>query len=104
MRFPAALPISTNITAIAARLIVWKDRPMKSINSLILLLCFWMLANVADGQAISEVSSESLLIGRGDLLHITIFREPDLEQKVRVKDSGEIDLDLAGMIQVAGLN
>src|ERR1700756_1212735 len=46
---------------------------------------------------------ESMLIGRGDLLHITIFREPDLEQKVRVKDSGEIDLDLAGTMKVAGL-
>jgi len=46
---------------------------------------------------------ESLLIGRGDLLHVRIFREPDLEQRVRVKDSGEIDLDLAGAIRVAGL-
>ena len=46
---------------------------------------------------------ESLLIGRGDLLHITVFREPDLEQRVRVKDSGEIDLELTGAIKVAGL-
>jgi polysaccharide biosynthesis/export protein len=49
------------------------------------------------------VSSESLLIGRGDLLRVTIFREPDLEQKMRVKDSGEIDLNLAGAVKVAGL-
>ncbi|HYK35333.1 polysaccharide biosynthesis/export family protein [Alloacidobacterium sp.] len=46
---------------------------------------------------------ESLLIGPGDLLHITVFREPDLEQKVRVKDSGEIDLDLAGTVKLSGL-
>lgn len=46
---------------------------------------------------------ESLLIGRGDLLHVTIFREPDLEQRGRVKDSGEIELDLAGRVKVAGL-
>jgi polysaccharide export outer membrane protein len=45
---------------------------------------------------------ESLLIGRGDLLHVSIFREPDLEQKVRVKDSGEVDLNLVGLIKVAG--
>lgn len=46
---------------------------------------------------------ESLLIGRGDLLHVKVFREPDLEQRVRVKDSGEVDLDLAGTLKVAGL-
>lgn len=48
-------------------------------------------------------SPESLRIGRGDLLHITVFRESDLEQHVRVKDSGEVDLDLAGTVKVAGL-
>ncbi len=48
-------------------------------------------------------SSESLLIGSGDLLHITIFRENDLEQKVRVKDSGDIALQLIGNIAVRGL-
>ena len=47
--------------------------------------------------------SESLLIGSGDLLHITVFRESDLEQKVRVKDSGEIALQLIGNIAVRGL-
>jgi len=47
-------------------------------------------------------TAESLLIGRGDLLHVSMFREPDLEQKVRVKDSGEIDLSLVGAVSVAG--
>jgi len=72
------------------------------------------LASLARGQAVvsapyagkakpSASARESLLIGRGDLLHITVFREPDLEQRVRVKDSGEIDLDLAGTLKVAGL-
>jgi polysaccharide export outer membrane protein len=46
---------------------------------------------------------ESLLIARGDLLHVTVFREPDLEQHVRVKDSGEIDLTLAGTVKISGL-
>lgn len=53
--------------------------------------------------ASTAVRSESLLIGPGDLLHITVFREPDLEQKARVKDSGEIDLDLIGTIKVGGI-
>ncbi len=46
---------------------------------------------------------ESLLIGHGDLLHISVFREPDLEQKLRVNDAGDIDLDLVGAVKVAGL-
>lgn len=48
-------------------------------------------------------AQESLLIGPGDLLHVTILREPDLEQKGRVRDSGMISLALVGDIQVAGL-
>jgi polysaccharide export outer membrane protein len=46
---------------------------------------------------------ESLVIGPGDLLHITIFRENDLEQKVRVKDSGEVSLQMVGDVFVKGL-
>lgn len=46
---------------------------------------------------------ESLLIGPGDLLHITFLREPELDQHVRVLDSGDITLALAGQIHVAGL-
>jgi polysaccharide export outer membrane protein len=51
----------------------------------------------------SDSSSESLLIGPGDLLRITILRESELDQKVRVLDSGEITLQLAGNVQVQGL-
>jgi polysaccharide biosynthesis/export protein len=47
---------------------------------------------------------ESLLIGPGDLLHVTVTREPELEQKVRVLDSGDAALPLIGNIRLAGLN
>ena len=47
---------------------------------------------------------ESLLIGPGDLLHITVMREPELEQRVRVLDSGEVNLPLIGDVQVAGVD
>ncbi len=46
---------------------------------------------------------ESLLIGPGDLLHITVLREPELDQRIRVLDSGAITLALAGSLQVEGL-
>jgi polysaccharide biosynthesis/export protein len=110
----AGLLISMNITATGAAPTLLKDEEMKRGRSWRVLFLICSFASLARGQAVvsgpdtgtSRASAnvrESLLIGRGDLLHITVFREPDLEQKVRVKDSCDIDLDLAGTIKVAGL-
>ncbi len=44
----------------------------------------------AEPKAADSAAPESLLIGPGDLLHISILRESELDQKVRVLDSGEI--------------
>ena len=49
-------------------------------------------------------AKESLLIGPGDLLHVTILREPELEQHARVLDSGDVSLPLIGGVHVAGLD
>lgn len=57
----------------------------------------------ASGLPASSAAGESLLIGPGDLLHIAVLREDELEQRVRVLDSGEITLALAGKVAVAGL-
>lgn len=54
----------------------------------------------APGDAIAQ---ESLLIGPGDLLRITILRESELDQRVRVLDSGEVALALIGNVAVEGL-
>jgi len=58
---------------------------------------------VSTSATASQPSTESLLIGPGDLLHITVLREPELDQRVRVLDSGEISLTLAGNVSVQGL-
>lgn len=47
---------------------------------------------------------ESLLIGPGDLLRISVLREPELGEQVRVLDSGNITLPLIGDVHVAGLD
>ncbi len=44
---------------------------------------------------------ESLRIGPGDLLSVHVFREDDLDEKLRVKDSGTIALPLIGTVTVA---
>ncbi len=51
----------------------------------------------------AAAAPESLLIGPGDLLRITFVREPELEQRIRVLDSGQIVLALAGAVSVQGL-
>lgn len=54
----------------------------------------------AKGIAVS--APESLVIGPGDLLQVDVLREPELTQKVRVLDSGEVMLPLIGRIKVGG--
>jgi polysaccharide export outer membrane protein len=53
--------------------------------------------------AAASSTAESLLIGPGDLLHITMVRESELDQHIRVLDSGEIVLALVGNLSVQGL-
>jgi polysaccharide export outer membrane protein len=47
--------------------------------------------------------TESVTIGRGDVLHLKTLEAPDLEQVVRVTDAGTLTLILGGSVQVAGL-
>jgi polysaccharide export outer membrane protein len=57
-------------------------------------------AQVADAAPVAE----SLRIGAGDLLNISVMREPDLDRRVRVRDSGEVSLPLVGDVAVQGLS
>ncbi len=63
-----------------------------------------VLALVAILPQVALPASESLLIGPGDLLSIHVFRESDLDSKLRVKDAGTVTLPLIGPVQVAGLS
>jgi polysaccharide export outer membrane protein len=58
-----------------------------------------LVALVAPGLA----QQESLLIGRGDLLHIQVFDTPEMEQHPRVTDSGTVPLMFVGDVKVAGM-
>jgi polysaccharide biosynthesis/export protein len=63
-----------------------------------------MTAGPLTATAAPRSTRESLLIGPGDLLHVTVLREPELEQRVRVRDSGEVTLPLIGDVHAAGLD
>ena len=60
-------------------------------------------ADPPSASSVPAASPESLLIGPGDLLRITFLRESELDQRVRVLDSGDVALTLAGNIPVEGL-
>ena len=46
---------------------------------------------------------ESLLIGPGDVIHISFFDTPELEQHVHVTDAGDVTLLLGAKVHVANL-
>ena len=50
----------------------------------------------------SRAQTESLLIGPGDLLQMDVIDTPEMEQQVRVTDSGTISLAYIGSVNVAG--
>jgi polysaccharide biosynthesis/export protein len=44
---------------------------------------------------------ESLLIGPGDSIHIQVYDTPEMEQRARVTDSGDVPLSFLGNVRVA---
>lgn len=66
----------------------------------VVLPSYPVCAQVADAAPVAE----SLRIGAGDLLNISVMREPDLDRRVRVRDSGEVSLPLVGDVAVQGMS
>jgi polysaccharide export outer membrane protein len=49
----------------------------------------------------SLAQKESLLIGPGDSLHIQVYDTPEMEQRARVTDAGDVPLSFLGNVKVA---
>jgi polysaccharide export outer membrane protein len=49
------------------------------------------------------MAQESLPIGPGDLLHVTVFDTPELDQHTRVSDNGNLHLTVGGEVHVGGM-
>jgi polysaccharide biosynthesis/export protein len=67
---------------------------IRSLTSLFLVACF---------VAHCGAQTESVTIGRGDVLHVKVLEAPELEQSARVTDAGDLPLILGGRVRVAGL-
>ncbi|WP_213805072.1 polysaccharide biosynthesis/export family protein [Granulicella sp. dw_53] len=51
----------------------------------------------------SLAQKETLLIGPGDTLHIQVYDTPEMEQRARVTDSGDIPLSFLGNVKVSNM-
>jgi polysaccharide biosynthesis/export protein len=68
---------------------------LKRIHTLLLLLFAIATSSLAQ--------NESLLIGPGDLLHLQVYDTPEMDQRARVTDAGNIPFSFLGNVGVAGL-
>jgi polysaccharide biosynthesis/export protein len=48
-------------------------------------------------------TTESLLLGPGDTVHVTVFQSPELDTHARITDTGEITVPLAGTVHVSNM-
>lgn len=50
-----------------------------------------------------EVLSSQYIVGEADVLHVTVWKEPDISQTVVVRTDGNISLPLINEVKVAGM-
>jgi polysaccharide biosynthesis/export protein len=68
---------------------------MKNLSKLLLIIFAITVSSAAQ--------DESLLIGPGDLLHLQVYDTPEMEQRARVTDAGNIPFSFLGKVEVTGL-
>ena len=67
--------------------------------SLLLFLCAFLFSS---SPASSSEKSEAYLIGRDDILDVTVWQSPDLTKAVTVSSDGTIEYPLLGKLPAAG--
>jgi polysaccharide export outer membrane protein len=63
------------------------------------IILLWLAIDISD----SHAQQPQYLLGPGDILSITVFKNPDLTSTVRVSELGVIGFPLIGSVHVAGL-
>jgi polysaccharide export outer membrane protein len=71
---------------------------MKKLN----LICFLYLV-VLGAPTNSLAQKETLLIGPGDTLHVQVYDTPEMEQRARVTDAGDLPLSFLGDVKVVNM-
>jgi polysaccharide export outer membrane protein len=69
----------------------------------VVMSIFTVLLSCVLFSSVAYAASESLLIGSGDLLHVQVADTPEMDQHPRVTDAGEVPIQGAGNVKVAGM-
>jgi len=77
--------------------------PMETLSRSVKLSSALLYFSLILPSAALAATTETLLIGPGDLLHIQVVDTPELEQHPRVTDAGEVPLAGVGSVKVSGL-
>jgi polysaccharide export outer membrane protein len=81
------------------------ERVVKHLFSLSGALLLWVLAAPFPVSVHAEApSAGEYLLGPGDIIHITVFNNPELTTDARVSETGSITFPLIGSVQVVGLS
>jgi polysaccharide export outer membrane protein len=72
------------------------ERPVRKLIFAIFALCLTFAASSF------AQTTETLLIGPGDLVSVSVFDTPEMSQDVRVSDAGTIRLQLIGDVNIGG--
>ncbi len=72
-------------------------------NCNIILRIFLLIGLVTFGISSRGEESNDYRLGAGDIIHITVFPNPDLATDVRVSESGFISYPMIGKVKVGGL-
>ncbi len=73
---------------------------MRKVLIRLLLACMTVACSMTVVHA--ELSVDEYELGAGDMIHIHVFGEPDLEMETRLSSSGDIRYPFLGKVHVAG--
>jgi polysaccharide biosynthesis/export protein len=72
---------------------------MTAIRAMTLLVCMLLCASAHA----TDSPTDEYVLGAADVIHITVFQNPDLTSDVRVSEAGTISFPLIGNVRVVGL-
>ena len=77
------------------------SRRLRSVSLQPLAVVAWLVLAIASGQASAQAMRE--VIGPGDTIRITAYRNPDLTTEARLTDDGRVTVPLVGEMKLSGM-
>jgi polysaccharide biosynthesis/export protein len=77
------------------------SRRLRSVSRQLLAVVAWLFLAIASEQASAQAMRE--IIGSGDTIRITAYRNPDLTTEARLTDDGRVTVPLVGEMKLSGM-